>query len=149
MSRSSGREVTRDAGSTIPLILGFFVVAALVVFGGVAAGDAFVDQRNVQSVCDGATLAAAGAVDTGKFRSGQGAGSGSAAPLREVQRAAGEYLARDGTRTGVTIDARLSPDGLRVDATCVQILPVTFGSTFGLGGGVRHVVASSASTVLR
>lgn len=137
-----------DEGSTIPLILGFFAVAALVVFGGVAAGDAFVDQRAVQSVCDGATLAAAGAVDTGAFRSGQAPGAGAAAPLREVQRAAGDYLARDPTRTGVTIDAALSPDGLRVDATCVQVLPVTFGGAFGLGDGVRHVVTSSASTVL-
>lgn len=142
------RTETVDGGSTIPLILGFFVVAALVVFGGVAAGDAFVDQRSVQSVCDGATLAAAGAVDTGAFRGGRGTGAGAAAPLREVQRAAGDYLARDSSRTGVTIEARLSPDGLRVDATCVQILPVTFGSTFGLGEGVRHVVTSSASTVL-
>ena len=137
-----------DEGSTIPLIVGFFVVAALLVFGGVAAGDAFVDQRTVQSVCDGATLAAASAVDTDAFRGGRGTGAGTAAPLREVQRAAGDYLARDPARTGVTIDAALSTDGLRVDATCVEVLPVPFGGAFGLGDGVRHVVASSASTVL-
>lgn len=138
----------RDDGSTIPLILGFVVVAALVVCGGIAAGDAFVDQRDVQSVCDGATLAAAGAVDTGAVRQGVGVGAGAAAPLAAVQRAAQTYLDRDASRSGVVVDAALSADGLRVDATCVQVRPVTFGAAFGFGNGVRHVVTSSASTVL-
>lgn len=138
----------RDEGSTIPLILGFVVIAALLVFGGVAASDAFVDQRDVQSTCDGATLAAAGAVDTSAVRSGSGGGVGSAVALRAVQQAAADYLARDPSRRSLTIDAALSPDGLRVDATCAEVRPLSFGGVFGFGGGVRHVVRSSASTVL-
>jgi hypothetical protein len=31
-----------DRGSTIPLVLGFFIVAFMMVAGAVAAGDAFV-----------------------------------------------------------------------------------------------------------
>ncbi|MHA3704305.1 pilus assembly protein TadG-related protein [Jatrophihabitans sp. YIM 134969] len=145
---SSRAAVKSDEGSTIPLILGFFVVAALLVGGGVAAGDAFVDQRSVQSVCDGATLAAANAVDTGAFRSGTAPGAGSAAPLRAVQEAADAYLARDPSRAGVTVSTTVSADGARVESTCVQVLPITFGGVLGFGGGVRHVVTSSASTVL-
>ena len=51
--------MTDDRGSTVPLILGFFLIALLVVAGAVALGDAFVDQRNLQDVCDGAAAAAA------------------------------------------------------------------------------------------
>ena len=143
------RKVLRsDEGSTIPLILGFVLIAALVVFGGVAAGDAFVDQRDVQGVCDGATLAAASAVDASGVRSGSAVGGG-AVKLAAVQQAASAYLARDPVRAGVTVDAVLSADGLRVDATCTEVLPLTFGGVFGFGGGVRHVVTSSASTVLQ
>lgn len=138
----------RDDGSTVPLILGFVVVAALVVSGGVAASDAFVDQRDLQSVCDGAVLAAAGAVDTSAVRDGTGVGAGGAAPLAAVQQAAATYLARDPARSTVTVDAVLSPDGLWVDATCQQVRPVAFGAAFGFGDGVRHVATSSASTVL-
>lgn len=139
-----------DEGSTIPLILGFVVVAALVVFGGIAAGDAFVDQRDVQGVCDGATLAAASAVDVSGVRSGSsGVTSGAAVRLMAVQRAASAYVARDPARRGVTVASTLTVDGLRVDSTCSEVLPLTFGRAFGFGGGVRHVVTSSASTVLQ
>jgi hypothetical protein len=144
------RRVAGEDGSTIPLILGFVVIAGLVVAGGVAAGDAFVDQRAVQSTCDGATLAAASAVDTGAVRSGSGAPrAGSAVQLGAVQQAAAAYLARDGARADVAITSTLSADGLRVESTCVQVVPVTFGGAFGFGDGVRHVVTSSAATVLR
>jgi hypothetical protein len=51
----------RDRGSTIPLILGFVIVAFFLVAGAVALGDAFVQQRDLQDVCDGAAAAAAAA----------------------------------------------------------------------------------------
>ena len=52
-----------DTGSTIPMILGFFLLAMLMVAGSIALGQAFVQQRDLQDVCDGA--AAAGVVLTG------------------------------------------------------------------------------------
>ena len=55
----AGRHFWRDdTGSTIPLIIGFFLISMLMVAGSVAAGDAFVQQRGLQDVCDGAALAA-------------------------------------------------------------------------------------------
>jgi len=56
-----------DHGSTLPLILGFFLLALIMVAGSIAAGDAFVQQRDLQDVCDGAvTAAAASGVDLGR-----------------------------------------------------------------------------------
>ena len=48
-----------DSGSTIPLILGFFLLAAADGRRLGRAGDAFVQQRDLQAVCDGAAAAAA------------------------------------------------------------------------------------------
>ena len=53
------RDLADEQGSTFPLIIGFFLLAMLVVAGSVAAGDAFVQQRGLQDTCDGAALAAA------------------------------------------------------------------------------------------
>ncbi|MDQ6874954.1 MAG: pilus assembly protein TadG-related protein, partial [Actinomycetota bacterium] len=52
-----------DRGSITPLILVFFLVAALLVMGAAAAGSAFLAQRDLQAVCDGAAVRAANAVD--------------------------------------------------------------------------------------
>ncbi|MDQ2751380.1 MAG: pilus assembly protein TadG-related protein, partial [Actinomycetota bacterium] len=51
--------IADDRRTTIPLILGFFIIALITVAGAVAAGDAFVQQRGLQDVCDGAAAAAA------------------------------------------------------------------------------------------
>lgn len=145
---SPGARLRDDSGSTIPLILGFFVLAALLVGGGIAASDAFVDQRSLQAACDGATLAAANAVDAGAVRDA-GIEAGGELPLGAVRQAAAGYLARDPARADVVVDTTLSPDGREVQARCEQVLPVTFGAVFGLGGGVRHTATSEAATVLR
>ena len=73
----------RDDGSVIPFVLGFFIIALLLVAGSVAAGDAFVQQRDLQDVCDGAAVAAASAADLSANRSGTSA-SGDL-PLGDVQ----------------------------------------------------------------
>ena len=52
-----------DRGSTIPLVLGFVVLAALLVLGAVAASVACRAQRDLAAVCDGAAVAAAQSVD--------------------------------------------------------------------------------------
>ena len=48
-----------ERGSTLPFVLVCWLVAALMVFGAIAASDAFLEQQRVQSACDGAALAAA------------------------------------------------------------------------------------------
>jgi uncharacterized membrane protein len=52
-----------EAGSTLPFVLVCWLVAALMVFGAIAASDAFLEQQEVQSICDGAALAAADQAD--------------------------------------------------------------------------------------
>ena len=52
-----------ERGSTLPFVLVCWLVAALMAFGAIAASDAFLEQQEVQSVCDGAALAAANRAD--------------------------------------------------------------------------------------
>jgi uncharacterized membrane protein len=131
-----------DRGSTLPLILGFFLIALIVIAGSVAAGDAFVQQRSLQDVCDGAAAAAAaGGVDLGR---GGALDHERALQFGDVRTAVEAYLARDQSRTGVHVEATLSPDRRTLTLTCAQTEDIAFGAMFGKGGGVRHVVTSSA-----
>lgn len=51
-----------DRGTILPLIAGFTVSALLLVLGAIDASAAFLAQRDLASVCDGAALAAAQSV---------------------------------------------------------------------------------------
>ena len=57
----AGRRTLRH----IPELDGIRGIAALMVFGAISASDAFLKQQDVQSVCDGAALAAADRTDEG------------------------------------------------------------------------------------
>lgn len=131
-----------DRGSTLPLLLGFLVIALLVTAGAVALGDAFVQQRGLQSVCDGAAAAAgAAALDLSRH---DGIGASVSAPLAGVEAAVREYLDRDAQRRPVQALVRLSSDARRVDVECRETQTVAFGALFGKAGGVRHVAYASA-----
>lgn len=135
-----------DRGSTLPLILGFFLVALLMIAGSVAAGDAFVQQRGLQDVCDGAaTAAAATAVEVGR---GGALAAESALQFGDVQAAVSEYLARDPDRAGVQATVDLSPDQRVLTLTCEQTERIAFGAIFGYADGVHHRVTSSAEAFL-
>ena len=99
----------------IPLVLGFFLIGLLMVAGAVLASDAYTKQRDLQSICDGAAIAAANSVDTGAARTQTLAG---ALPLADVQQATDDYLARDPSRAEVQIDTSVSADGRTVHADC-------------------------------
>jgi uncharacterized membrane protein len=135
----------RDAGSTIPLILGFFLIAVFVVAGSVALGQAFVQQRDLQDVCDGAAAAAA-ATAADLDRSGAVAVSGSL-QFADVQAVVEAYLARDPARHDVRVTAVLSADRRRLTLTCEETVPLTFGRLFGRPS-VRHVARSSARSAV-
>lgn len=131
-----------DRGSTLPLILGFFLIALTLIAGSVAAGDAFVQQRGLQDVCDGAASAAAAtAVDLAR-----GPGFAPAGTLRfsDVQLAVDGYLARDPSRSDVRVASELSLDATTLTLRCEQTSTVAFGAMFGKGDGVRHTATSSA-----
>ncbi len=131
-----------ERGSTMPLILGFFLIALTMVAGGVAAGDAFVQQRGLQDVCDGAAAAAAGsAIDLSRA---DGIGVSGALSFTGVAGAAGDYLARDASRAGVTVTATLSDGARTLTLTCTETTHIAFGAMFGKGAGVQHTAVSSA-----
>jgi hypothetical protein len=135
-----------DRGSTIPLILAFFVIALLVTGGAVAAGDAFVQQRGLQDVCDGA--AAAGAAGAAELDRGTALASGRALRFGDVQEFVDEYLARDPDRADMHIQASLSPDARTLLLRCTETSHIAFGAMFGKGDGIRHVATSAARAPL-
>lgn len=137
---------TDDRGSTLPLILGFFLLALIMVAGSIAAGDAFVQQRDLQDVCDGAAIAAAASsVDLG--RGGALAGEQSL-QFGDVASAVSAYVARDPGRSAVHFSAQLSPDRRTLTLRCEQTEHIAFGAMFGKGAGVHHVATSSAEAPL-
>jgi Flp pilus assembly protein TadG len=135
-----------DRGSTLPLILGFFLIALTLIAGSVAAGDAFVQQRGLQDVCDGAaTAAAASAIDIQRGRDVEPTES---LTFIDVERATAEYLAREPSRAGVDIAASLSADAQTLTLTCTETTSIAFGAMFGKADGVQHTATSSARAPL-
>jgi hypothetical protein len=131
----------RDSGSTIPLILGFFLIAVLVVAGSVSLGQAVVQQRDLQDVCDGAaSAAAASAADLDR---GGAVAAAESLQFTDVQTVVGSYLARDPTRRRVRVSAALSADRRRITLTCAQTGSLAFGGLFGRAR-IRHVATSTA-----
>ncbi len=130
-----------DRGSTIPLILGFFLIALIMVAGSVALGEAFVQQRDLQDICDGA--AAAAAASGADLDREHGVTAGGSLRFADVEPVVTAYLARDPARRGVQVNADISADGRRVTLTCRQTTPLAFGSFFDRGH-VQHTATSSA-----
>lgn len=134
--------MTGDRGSTIPLILGFFVLGLLVVAGSVAAADAYVQQRGLQDVCDGAAAAAAaGAADLGR---GSGFATGTQLRFADARRLIEQYLVRDRSRSDVHAVPALSADATTITLTCTETSTIAFGAMFGQGDGVHHTAHASA-----
>ena len=135
-----------ECGSTLPLILGFFLIALLVIGASVAATDAFIQQRGLQDVCDGASAAAAASA----VQLGRGSDLGQQAGLKftAVQSAVRTYLDRDATRRGVTFRIGLSADHEKVTLRCEEREQIALGAMFGFAAGVEHVATSTAQAVL-
>jgi uncharacterized membrane protein len=130
-----------DDGSTIPLILGFFLLALLLVAGSIALGQAFVQQRNLQDECDGAAAAAAASA-ADLDRSGAVATANSL-QFDDATAQVEAYLARDPARRGMRVSVALSSDRRRISLTCVQTTKLAFGGFFGRSQ-LRHVATSTA-----
>ena len=119
------------------------------VAGSVAAGDAFVQQRGLQDVCDGAAAAAAASgVDLG--RGGDVEAEPGAAASPTCERRGGLPRARP-VRAAASHHRRLSADAPTLTLTCEQTEHIAFGAMFGKGDGVHHVVTSqrAGAAVLR
>lgn len=137
-----------DQGSVIPLILGCWLVVALMVAGYVAATNAFAKRVDLQSVCDGAAIAAANSADFAGERTVGGGEAGGALQLDDVQNAVSTYLGRDPWRESVDVDARLNDDRTRVLVTCRRRSKIAFGWLFGKPDGVVATVTSSARSAV-
>ena len=138
-----------DRGSSIPLVLAFFLIALLVVGGSVALATAFVQQRDVQDVCDGAAAAAAAtALDLGRSRAGEETGVVPFADATAVETAVQAYLERDSERRAVRVHAALSPDRATVTLTCREDRELPFGAMFGRET-ITHTATSSAQAPTR
>jgi len=135
------RRLSGDRGSVTPLVLGFFLIGLLVVAGAVLASDALTRQRDLQSICDGAAVAAANAVDPQAARTEE---LSDALPLADVEQAVDDYLADDPFRAGVQIRAGLATDGRTVLADCHRRTRLAFGAVIGRGDGFdQHATASA------
>lgn len=130
-----------DEGSTIPLVLGFLMLALLLVAGSVAAGDAYVQQSNLQSACDAAAVAAAADVDSDAQRASTDT---TALQLANVQADVRGFLDRDADRSKIDANATIAADGATVMVLCQEREPVAFGVLFGAGAGIVHRATASA-----
>jgi Flp pilus assembly protein TadG len=129
-----------EAGSTLPFVLVCWLVAALMVFGAIAASDAFLEQQAVQSICDGAALAAADQADEAVVYS---LGVGAQLPLT---RAAAEAAVADQLADAdVQLDAwSAETDGVEVTVRCTRSVRIAFGWLFLGGRPLERTAVASA-----
>jgi uncharacterized membrane protein len=132
---------TSERGSTLPLVLVCWLVAALMALGAVAASDAFLEQRSVQGICDSAALAAANAADEAAvYRAGIDGGE---LPLT---RAGAQAAVADSLAAGdSTLDSwSAETDGAEVTVTCTRHVDIAFGWLFLGGEPLERTAVASA-----
>lgn len=142
-----------DSGQITPLILGLFVICALLIVGGVDVTAAQLARVRLVDAADAAALDASDALDepAGYQR---GFGAGVALTSDSVWRAAADHLAAGPKPTGITewqlVEGTGTPDGatamvvLRGDAQ----LPITGGLLSALGRSVTITVEARARAPL-
>ncbi len=129
-----------EAGSTLPFVLVCWLVAALMVLGAVAASDAFLEQQEVQSVCDGAALAAANQADEAVVYR-QGVGTELPLTRAGAEAAVADQLAD----AGVRLDAwSAATDGVEVTVRCTRVVEIAFGWLFLGGEPLERTAVASA-----
>ncbi|WP_242653743.1 pilus assembly protein TadG-related protein [Klenkia soli] len=129
-----------EQGSTLPFVLVCWLVAALMAFGAIAASDAFLEQQRVQSVCDGAALAAANQTEAG---AAYARGVDGYLPLDRAgaEVAVADQLADGGTR----LDAwSVTVDGAEATVTCTRSVSIAFGWLFLGGRQLERTAVASA-----
>jgi hypothetical protein len=129
-----------ERGSTLPFVLVCWLVSALMVFGAVAASDAFLEQQEVQSVCDGAALAAANRTDEAILYS-RGVGTDLPLTRAAAQAAVADQLADGGT----LLDSwSAETDGAEVTVRCTRYVDIAFGWLFLGGDPLERTATASA-----
>ena len=168
---------SEDAGTAIPLVLLCFLLAGTLVTAGIAASAAFLAQRDLAGICDGAAVAAAaGAVDRTALA---GAVPADAIPADAVPAdavptgAAPAGAAPDGGAGGEATALPLDPaavaaavedyrgragrdglalaattDGRTVTVTCRRTARIPFGAVLGRPGGLQRTAVARARSPL-
>jgi hypothetical protein len=134
-----------EQGSTLPFVLVCWLVAALMTFGAIAASDAFLEQQELQAVCDGAALAAANQADEAVLYAD---GVGADLPLTRsaAQAAVADQLADGGTR----LDAwSAETDGVEVSVRCTRYVEIAFGWLFLRGEPLERTAVAAARAPTR
>lgn len=135
-----------DDGTVAPMILLFFLVAALMVMGASAAGSAFLAQRDLQSGCDAAALAAADALaPDAVYRGDRDLSAG--LPLRSSTVNAAVARVAAGDAHGMSVAA--TTDGRGVAVRCRSVARIAFGSVFGYSRGLPRTARSDARAPAR
>jgi hypothetical protein len=154
-----GRRLARaDRGTAIPLIMLCFLLAGTFVCGSIAASAAFLAQRDLAGICDGAAIAAAGAFDRGAVGAASETDGPGSLPLDElaVRRAVAAYrlheepAGRDGDagagRGPLSITA--ATDGRVATVTCRRRVRIPFGAVLGYADGLDRTVVARARSPL-
>jgi hypothetical protein len=161
--------VTGDRGTMIPMIMLCFLLAGVLVCASIAASAAFLAQRDLAGVCDGAAIAAANAVNRAALgaapppgpsaappaghpaeqptRDPDGGGEAEILPLDagSVGRVVADYqanLAGGGSPIWMSADT----DGRAVTVTCRRTVRIPFGRLLGYPDGLdRSAIARARS----
>jgi hypothetical protein len=129
-----------ERGSTLPFVLVCWTVAALMAFGAIAASDAFLEQQEVQSVCDGAALAAANRTDEAVVYT-RGVEGDLPLTRATAQAAVADQLADGGT----ALDSwSAETDGAEVTVVCTRHVEIAFGWLFLGGEPLERTATASA-----
>ena len=137
-----------DRGTVLPLVLLSFLLAGLLVTAGTAASAAFLAQRDLAGVCDGAALAGAAALDRAALarpRPGTDGVGGLPLDRAEVAAAVGSYR-HHAARPGLVLTA--GTDGRTVTVTCRRTVRIPFGAVLGKAGGLDRTAVARARTAL-
>lgn len=130
----------RERGSSLPFVLVCWSVAALMALGAIAASDAFLEQQQVQAVCDGAALAAANRTDESVVYT-RGVAGHLTLTAETAQAAVTEHLAEAGAR----LDGwSARTDGVEVTVRCTRYADIAFGWLFLGGGPLERTAVASA-----
>lgn len=157
MRRGGGR----DDGSITLLVIGYTVIAAVLVVAGIDVSKVFLARRALASAADAAALAAAQQVDRSAVYAGTAGGCGQLLPIDvdAAGRAAAAGLDGDAADLSQTF-AALDPPQTTVDAGTVTVrmsgdVAVPFGAVLALldprrpDGRVHVEVSSSAQSPVR
>jgi hypothetical protein len=139
----------RDEGSALPAVLLLLLVGTLTVAGVAAASGAFLAQRDLQSTCDGAAVAAASGIDPNAVYS-ESLDSAELLPLEnEGARAAIAEYQRIGFPDDATLSLWAVVDADQVTVVCSRVVRVPFGGLFGVGSGLDRSTKSTARSPMK